>query len=67
VPAIGSFMEPRILGGTNSIMLGTIIEDQFMALNNWPFGAALSFIMLAIVLLLIAASYPLLRRHSQGF
>jgi len=67
VPAIGSFMEPRILGGTNSIMLGTIIEDQFMALNNWPFGAALSFIMLAIVLLLMAASYPLLRRHGQGF
>jgi len=66
VPAIGSFMEPRILGGTNSIMLGTIIEDQFMALNNWPFGAALSFIMLAIVLILMAASYPLLRRHAQG-
>jgi len=67
VPAIGSFMEPRILGGTNSIMLGTIIEDQFMALNNWPFGAALSFIMLGIVLILMAASYPLLRRHGQGF
>jgi spermidine/putrescine transport system permease protein len=67
VPAIGSFMEPRILGGTNAIMLGTIIEDQFMALNNWPFGAALSFIMLGIVLILMAASYPLLRRHGQSF
>jgi spermidine/putrescine transport system permease protein len=66
VPAIGSFMEPRILGGKNAIMLGTIIEDQFMALNNWPFGAALSFIMLAIVLMLMAAAYPLLRRHGQA-
>jgi len=67
VPAIGSFMEPRILGGTNAIMLGTIIEDQFTALNNWPFGAALSFIMLAIVLILMAASYPLLRRNDKVF
>jgi ABC-type spermidine/putrescine transport system permease subunit I len=37
-----------------------------MALNNWPFGAALSFIMLAIVLMLMAAAYPLLRRHGQA-
>jgi len=67
VPAIGSFMEPRILGGPNAIMLGTIIEDQFTAIFNWPLGAALSFILLAIVLLMLAASYPFLRRHLQGF
>jgi spermidine/putrescine transport system permease protein len=67
VPAIGSFMEPRILGGRSGIMLGTVIEDQFTAVFNWPLGAALSFILLAIVLSLLALSYPLLRRHLQGF
>jgi len=62
VPVIGSFMEPRILGGpAGGTMLGTIIEEQFTRIFNWPFGAALSFIMLAIVLLILAASYPLLR------
>ena len=66
VPAIGSFMEPRILGGPNAIMLGTIIEDQFTAIFNWPLGAALSFILLAIVLLILAAAYPFLRPHLQG-
>ena len=66
VPATGSFMEPRILGGPNAIMLGSIIEDQFTAIFNWPLGAALSFILLAIVLLLLVASYPVLRRHLQG-
>jgi spermidine/putrescine transport system permease protein len=65
VPAIGSFMEPRILGGPNAIMLGPIIENQFTAVFNWPLGAALSFIMLAIVLLVLAAATPLLRRHLQ--
>jgi spermidine/putrescine transport system permease protein len=67
VPAIGSFMEPRILGGRSGIMLGTVIEDQFTAVFNWPLGAALSFILLTIVLGLLALSYPLLRRQLQGF
>jgi spermidine/putrescine transport system permease protein len=65
VPAIGAFMEPRILGGPKGIMLGPVIEDQFVAVFNWPLGAALSFIMLAIVLLILALSYPLLRRRLQ--
>jgi spermidine/putrescine transport system permease protein len=66
VPVIGSFMEPRILGGPSGIMLGNVIEDQFTATGNWPLGAALSFIMLAIVLLILALSTPFLRRNLQG-
>jgi spermidine/putrescine transport system permease protein len=63
VPVIGSFMEPRILGGKNAIMLGPIIENQFTAVFNWPLGAALSFLMLAIVLSLLLAASPILRRY----
>ena len=65
VPVIGAFMEPRILGGRQSIMLGTIIEDQFTEVFNWPLGAALSFTLLAIVMLIFAASYPLLRNRLK--
>lgn len=65
VPVVGSFMEPRILGGPSGIMLGNVIEDQFTAVGNWPLGAALSFIMLAVVLLILAISAPLLRRHMD--
>ena len=65
VPVIGSFMEPRILGGKNAQMLGPIIEAQFITLFNWPLGAALSFVMLAIVLLVLAISTPLIRK-SMG-
>jgi spermidine/putrescine transport system permease protein len=67
IPVIGSFMEPRILGGPSGIMLGTVIEDQFTAVFNWPLGAALSFIMLAIVLLIFALSTLLLRGRLKGF
>ena len=42
-------------------MLGTVIEDQFTAVFNWPLGAALSFILLLIVLAILAVSWPLLR------
>jgi len=66
VPVIGSFMEPRILGGSGATMLGTVIEEQFTRVFNWPLGGALSFILLAIVLLIAAASYPLLRRNLQA-
>jgi spermidine/putrescine transport system permease protein len=61
VPVIGSFMEPRILGGKDAIMLGPIIEGQFTTAFNWPLGAALSFIMLGFVLLLLAIGTPLVR------
>ena len=62
VPVVGSFMEPRILGGRVGTFYGTVIEDQFTAVFNWPLGAALSFVLLAIVLLILATARPILKR-----
>jgi spermidine/putrescine transport system permease protein len=62
VPVAGSFMEPRILGGRNGTFFGTLIEDQFVAVFNWPLGAALSFTLLAVVLVVLGVSAPVLRR-----
>lgn len=61
VPVAGSFMEPRILGGRFGATYGTAIEDQFTAVYNWPLGAALSFILLAVTLALLALARPALR------
>ncbi len=65
VPVIGSFMEPRILGGQQAIMLGTLIETQFTASFNWPLGAALGFVMLAIVLVVMGICAPFLKRQMS--
>ena len=62
VPVVGSFMEPRLLGGRVGTYYGTVIEDQFVAVFNWPLGAALSFVLLAVVLAILAAAAPVLRR-----
>ncbi len=64
VPVVGSFMEPRLLGGRVGTTYGTLIEDQFVAVFNWPLGAALSFILLAVVLLILAAASPALRKAT---
>ena len=51
VPALGSFFVPALLGGSKTLMIGNLIQNQFGASRNWPFGAALAFALLAIVLL----------------
>jgi spermidine/putrescine transport system permease protein len=65
VPVVGSFMEPRILGGRQGAVLGTAIEEQFTAVFNWPLGAALSFTLLGLVLLIGLLLSPLLRDRLQ--
>lgn len=62
VPVVGSFMEPRLLGGRMGTYYGTLIEDQFVAVFNWPLGAALSFILLAVVLVILALTSPVLKK-----
>ncbi len=64
VPVIGTFMEPRILGGRVGVTMGTVIEDQFTAAFNWPRGAALSFTMLAVVLAIFATFSGVLRQAA---
>lgn len=66
IPATGSFMEPRVLGGTAGTVIGTIIEDQFVSVFNWTFGAALAFLLLLIVGAVLLAAAQVLRT-AQAF
>lgn len=66
VPVVGSFMEPRILGGRVGVTLGTVIEDQFTQAFNWPLGSALAFTVLAAVLGVLATLSAVLRRGGRG-
>ena len=53
IPTLGYFFVSDILGGGNSDVIGNLIERQFQSGNNWPLGAALSIILIAITLLLV--------------
>jgi len=54
IPALGSFAIPVILGGTDSVMIGNMIENQFYHVGDWNFGSAftISLAVLSIVLVL---------------
>jgi spermidine/putrescine transport system permease protein len=54
VPALGAFFIADMLGGTDSQIIGNVIERQFLSANNWPFGAALSFLLMYITFAAIA-------------
>ena len=54
VPCLGTFLTSDILGGPNNWTIGNAIQNQFLAANNWPFGAALSFILMYATFIALA-------------
>ncbi len=50
IPSLGAYVTPRVLGGGKNMMIGNFIELQFGQGQNWPLGAALSTLLLLVVL-----------------
>lgn len=65
IPVAGAFVEPQILGGANGLLVGNVINDQVTLVNNQPFGAALSLVLLAVIVLVVGA-LNLLGRLPRG-
>ena len=54
IPSLGAFLAPNLLGGAKNFMIGSLIEEQFKkSLGNWPFGAAVSMILMTLVLIVL--------------
>ena len=53
IPSLGNFVVPEVLGGAKVLMIGNLVEQQFLAARNWPFGAALAMLIMATVLVLM--------------
>jgi spermidine/putrescine transport system permease protein len=64
IPALGAYLTPDLMGGTDSQMIANVIERQFKRANDWPFGAALSFLLIYAMFALIALQS--LRRKTPG-
>ena len=65
IPCLGSFLTPDMLGGANAIMIGNVIERQFKSANDWPFGSALSFLLMYVTFAALALRAYLAAR-SKG-
>ncbi|MGO4675558.1 ABC transporter permease [Bosea sp. 2YAB26] len=64
VPCLGAYVSPELLGGGKSLMIGNLVQAQFGASRNWPFGAALALV-LVLILLLSLALLALVRRRAE--
>jgi spermidine/putrescine transport system permease protein len=53
IPCLGAFIAPNLLGGGKKLMLGSLVQFQFASARNWPFGSALSMLMLAVVVIVL--------------
>lgn len=63
LPAVGDFVSAQLLGGPDTYMVGNLIQDQFFAASNWPFGSALTVVMMAFLAVWMVFY---LRRASKG-
>jgi spermidine/putrescine transport system permease protein len=64
IPALGIFAIPDILGGTEGIMIGNVIKQQFLDTRDWPFGSVLSMV-LTIMAVLLAGLAAWIGRRSR--
>lgn len=53
IPALGNFVVPEVLGGAKVLMLGNLIEGQFLSARNWPFGSALAMLVMTAMLVVL--------------
>jgi spermidine/putrescine transport system permease protein len=65
VPALGAYLTPDLMGGTDSQMIANVIERQFKRANDWPFGAALSFLLMYATFILIALQSLKTRKEER--
>ncbi|WP_174800906.1 ABC transporter permease [Martelella limonii] len=66
IPAFGNFIVPSVLGGAKVVMIGNLIEQQFLSARNWPFGAALAMLVMAAILILLVVQLKLSRRGEAS-
>lgn len=60
IPSIGSFITPDLLGGARSMMIGNLIQHEYLVVRDWPLGSAVSFVLMAIVMAAVVLYY----RHA---
>ncbi len=64
IPALGIFAIPDILGGTEGIMIGNVIKQQFLDTRDWPFGSVLSMV-LTVMAIFIAGLAAFVGRRQR--
>jgi spermidine/putrescine transport system permease protein len=62
IPCLGAYLTPDLLGGSKTVMVGNVIQNQFTTARDWPFGSSVSLMLMAIVMILLML---LIRRGGE--
>ena len=65
IPSLGAYVTPDLMGGARVALLGNLLQQQFMTVRDWPFGSAIGFIMMAIMLAATLLYFRTLNRNQQ--
>lgn len=63
IPSLGAFLTPDLLGGGKTVMVGNLIQNQFTTARDWPFGSAVSLVVMAATMALLL---KLVRSGDEG-
>jgi spermidine/putrescine transport system permease protein len=66
LPALGMFYVTDVLGGARDLLIGNFLKDQFLDARDWPFGAAASLIVIALLFLFLGLCVLSRRRLNPG-
>jgi len=59
VPTLGFFFIPDLMGGSKIVLMSNLIKNQFLTARDWPFGSAISVVLMIIMVILIAINFKL--------
>jgi spermidine/putrescine transport system permease protein len=54
IPAAGDYINSRLLGNTQTVMIGQVIDSEFLRVQDYPTAAALSFVLMFVIVLIVA-------------
>lgn len=66
VASLGMFVVSDIMGGSKVPLIGNVIQTQFLGARNWPFGAALSLVLILACIILIFVYYRITKNQQEG-
>jgi len=62
IPCLGAYLTPDLLGGGRTVLVGNLVQNQFTTARDWPFGSAVSIVLMVLTGLLL---WAFLRRESE--
>ncbi len=66
IPSLGAYVTPDLLGGAKVALIGNLLQQQFMTVRDWPFGSAIGFILMAIMLGAVMLYFRILNRSTAA-